>query len=207
MNRILYVGIAGKKFHGKDSFAGFVGKRLYVRGVQMRRRGFSDALKEEATDFLIPQLQGSPKWADMNPILMRSELLRIFESGTKEEKEPFRLLLQWWGVEFRRQMFNPDYWLRRLELWAAEELHRVKKDLVVLVPDLRMPNECDFIRNAGGLLVKVHRPELETSDLHLTETALDDFVDYDMVAHNSGGLDHLENCADYFCRVYLEPRL
>lgn len=207
MNRVTYVGIAGKKFHGKDTFARFVGAWLATRGHEVRRRGFSDSLKEEVADMLVPYLVGSPKWTNTPDAVLRDDLLAIFERGTKEEKEPFRLILQWWGVEFRRQMFNPEYWLRSLELWASAELHQTKKDLVVLVPDLRMPNECDFIKNASGLLVRVVRPKMDTSDQHSTETALDDYFNYDYHAHNGGSMEHLRECAAHFCRVHLEPLL
>jgi hypothetical protein len=207
MNRVIYVGIAGKKFHGKDTFARFVRERLEARGVEVRRRGFADSLKEEVADFLVPRLIGSPNWGAPSSELLRAELLDIFNFGNKEQKEPFRLILQWWGVEFRRQMFNPEYWLRMLELWAAEELHRTKKDLVVLVPDLRMPNECHFIKNADGLLVKVVRPGMDTSDQHTTETALDDYTDWDAVVQNTLSLEGLRAMADTLCMKQLEPRL
>lgn len=206
MHRVTYVGIAGKKFHGKDTFAGYVREWLEERGVEVRRRGFSDALKEEVADFLVPHLLGSPKWGG-SPLLLRSELLRIFQSGSKEEKEPFRLLLQWWGVEFRRRMFNPDYWLRILELWVSAELHKTKKDLVVLVPDLRMPNECDLIRNSGGVVIKVYRPDMDGSDQHQTETALDTHMGWDGFILNNGTLEDLKQLATIFCENYLGPRL
>jgi hypothetical protein len=205
--KLIYVGIAGKKFHGKDTFARYVREWLEERGVEVRRRGFSDALKEEVADLLAPFLVGSPMWMNTPVDTLRDDLVDIFNHGSKKDKEPFRLMLQWWGVEFRRQMFNPEYWLRSLELWAASELHEVKKTLVVLVPDLRMPNECRFIKNADGVLVKVYRPNMDGSDQHATETALDDFKDWDRLILNDGTIEEMRNWARIFCETFLEPLL
>lgn len=205
--KLIYVGIAGKKFHGKDTFARYVREWLEERGVEVRRRGFSDSLKEEVADLLSPFLVGSPRWMHTPVDTLRDDLVDLLNHGSKEDKEPFRLMLQWWGVEFRRQMFNSEYWLRSLELWAASEFHETKKTLVVLVPDLRMPNECRFIKNADGVLVKVYRPRMDASDQHTTETALDDYKDWDRLILNDGTAEDMRLWARIFCDTFLEPRL
>lgn len=207
-DRILYIGIAGKKCHGKDTFAGFVKDELLPapRCVSTLKRGFADALREEVAVFLCRELTGVPKWS-RDPCRRIQQIMRTLTSDRPEEKEPFRLLMQWWGVEFRRSLFGEDYWIKELERFATSWLAIVppQEKLVLLVPDVRLPNEVDFIRSQGGILVKVNRRNMVDTDSHSTETALDQFDGWDVQVKNDGTLDDLQNKAAAFVRNWLEP--
>lgn len=209
-DRILYVGIGGKKRHGKDTFAGFVKDALLPAPlcVSTLKRGFADALREEVAVFLCRELAGVPKWS-RDPCRRIQQIMRTLTSDRPEEKDPFRLLMQWWGVEFRRSLFGEDYWIKELERFAESWLAIVppQEKLVILVPDVRMPNEIDFIRNQGGVLVRVNRTNMADTDSHSTETALDQFDGWDVQVKNDGTLDDLQNKAAAFVRNWLEPLL
>lgn len=193
-SKILYVGISGKKRHGKDSVAGIIHRELTLPGLPYRimRRAFADSLKEEVACFLCGQLQGSPYW-EPYAIDRMQELIKRMSSNNPGDKEPFRLLLQWWGTEFRRQMFREDYWIRALEDWVTAWVNALTliKPTVVLIPDVRMENEAEFIRKKGGLLVKVERTGMVDTDTHASETALDPFSTWDTIVRNDGSLDDL----------------
>lgn len=69
-----------------------------------------------------------------------------------------RWTLQLWGTEYRRRAYGEDeYWLKRVQ--AEIDSH---PECSFVVTDVRFKNEADFIeRMAGGLLVRVRRPDLE----------------------------------------------
>ena len=61
-----------------------------------------------------------------------------------------RLALQMMGTEAGRDVFHPDIWLRSLERKMDMYDH-------VVIPDVRFPNEIDFIQSMGGFIVRVKR--------------------------------------------------
>lgn len=62
-----------------------------------------------------------------------------------------RALLQWWGTEYRRES-DKEYWIRKV----AQEIAQ-KSPSVVLISDVRFPNEFDFVKSLGGYMVNIHR--------------------------------------------------
>jgi hypothetical protein len=59
-------------------------------------------------------------------------------------------LLQWWGTEYRRRQ-DPDYWVNKLTEAIPGKLD------MVLITDVRFPNEAECIKNRGGYNVKIQR--------------------------------------------------
>jgi hypothetical protein len=64
----------------------------------------------------------------------------------------------------------------------------------MVITDVRLPIEADMLRRAGGLLVRVHRPDLPplTADTagHESEQHMNLRADADL--HNDGDLQHLD---------------
>lgn len=112
-----------------------------------------------------------------------------------------RHLLQWWGGEYRRSV-NPNYWVTR----NAEAISKSGAE-IVLVPDLRYPNEFEFIRKYGAA-VKVHRPGVDIHSIHPSELALAHLKDHewDAVIYNEGTLEDLEKQALYTFDSIMEER-
>lgn len=110
--------------------------------------------------------------------------------GEKDEKG--RKLLQDLGHHGRR-LLGADVWVDAL----TRDIRRLVKDGArlddIVVTDVRYPNEVKFVKNFGGLLVRIHRPSLDTSApmyAHPTETLMDSFIP-DRVVYNSGTLRDL----------------
>ena len=68
---------------------------------------------------------------------------------------------------------------------------------ILFVTDVRFPNEADLIKELGGKMIRVtRRTEVYDTypngiDAHASETALDDYPDYDYVLDNDKSRDIL----------------
>jgi hypothetical protein len=102
-----------------------------------------------------------------------------------------RLLLQWWGTEFRRAV-NPDYWVGRLASIIEKE-----RPQVALISDMRFPNEKEFVEKYGQS-VRVDRADLPllrgSAGVHPSELALADVPDWDwgIILKNNGTLEEFK---------------
>lgn len=105
-------------------------------------------------------------------------------------------LLQRVGSELRKE--NPDVFVECVEQQIVEE-----NPHVAIIPDMRYPNEFDWVKNHGGITIKVVRQNPDGSlyidpsrpSDHPSETALDNHkFDYVVLAE-SGNLIALENAA------------
>lgn len=150
------IGLIGKKRAGKDSVAAtLVGEFGFVRYA------FADPLKATmlALDPYLAEWEGHP---------VRLSTL-IEEHGWERVKDEYpeaRRLLQAHGVAIRDHV-DVDVWLRAT-------MRRVEAETrPVVVTDVRFPNEADAIEAAGGVLVRIHRAAVTSSDTHPSETALD----------------------------------
>jgi hypothetical protein len=165
------IGVSGKKRSGKDTFFQMLEKHS---SVPVYRLAFADTLKNEIYEMIL------------KPDGLERSML-----DNDETKEQFRILLQWWGTEYRRRLFRDDYWLVKL----SEQLEPYKdQDVIVVVTDVRFPNEFNFIKSIGGLMVRISRPGLTSStDSHVSEIALDDEKGFDTFVDNNGTLEQFES--------------
>ena len=106
-------------------------------------------------------------------------------------------LLQQIGVG--RRQTDPDLWVRT----AAWTIHDWQADQqgvpsIVVIPDVRFPNEVQFIKRHGGLMVRIERLRADGSPYiaddrpatHISETALTG-KDFDLTLPNPEGRSDL----------------
>jgi hypothetical protein len=110
--------------------------------------------------------------------LVKSELDEMLSvhgfTYNENEKEYFRPALSWW-TDFRLSRCSPDYWLD-----AALKVAPTGRS--VLFSDIRYPNEADYVKAQGGLLIKIQRDSVRRNS-ESTETALDHY-DFEHVVSN-----------------------
>lgn len=145
-------------------------------GVKAVRRAMADLLKEECAS-----LVSSTTGRDYKTVL--EEMYR------DETKERYRLLLQFWGTELRREMCDKDYWVNAMNLWIARNCGPQQ---IVVIPDIRFPNEIELVNLLNGYNFWVFRPGIENFDTHISETALDDYTAWAGTFMNDQGLPELE---------------
>ena len=168
MSKQKIIGICGYARSGKDTAA----KGLIEDG--WRRVAFADGLKSDVMSALVE----SAKRANL-PKTMWPQW-RILEDP--ELKEKFRPLL----VEYGRAMraLNPDYWIRRLAHCF------VKGSGKFVITDVRYPNEAAWIRERGGIVIRVVRPGIAAANSE-EENSMAAFS-ADKLVVNSGAPEQLQ---------------
>lgn len=178
------IGLSGKKRAGKDTAAATL-----ISSFGFQRYAFADPLKKAALDLdpliLFEQDEGylMPRGGTWEPAYERlgSVVNRLGWEQAKEIRE-VRRTLQNYGVAIRQ--LQPDFWIRTT-LGRALATPRP-----VVITDVRFPNEAAAIETAGGVVIRIERPGLESDDTHASETALDDYY-FEHVLHNDGTVEDL----------------
>lgn len=125
--------------------------------------------------------------------------------GMKEKDAP---LLQTLGTNVFRHT-DPDIWVKTL-YYKIKDRHPA----IAVIPDVRFPNEADFVKQMGGVLIKVSRlnpdgTQFVTTDRdpnHPSEIALDNYKDWDYeIAVPAGQFSYLYTKADQII-TWIEER-
>lgn len=220
-HRSCLVGVSGKMGSGKDTVASLLAERFSQAGDKVVIRSFADSLKEEVArlvaDALISQSEQDfcdsvTSWSKISSIHAQGLLKVLHPLATSlleqrveanevtaellyrnpADKPLVREVLKFWGNDVRRAQ-NPDYWVDMAAEYAKEQ-----RDMGVscIIPDVRRQNEAGFIKDAGGLLVRLNvskeeqRRRLLSRDnklsdrsafTHITETDLDDYDRFDLI--------------------------
>jgi len=120
----------------------------------------------------------------------------------KDEPIPFlmgitgRRLLQTLGTEWGRQAVHPDLWVAVAASKVEARLNApIGQDPTIhlssVFDDVRFENEADFIRTAGGMLLRIERADTGKPD-ETYEHASEEGVEPDMILRNDGTVDDLE---------------
>lgn len=184
---------------------GFIGSgKGTVRDILVREHGyhgfaFADALKDAvATIFTWPRglLEG-----DSNASRAFRERIDPWWSHKLGYEVTPRLILQKMGTEACRNGIADNIWIAALE----KRIHGYED---VVISDCRFPNELDFVRSAGGIIVQVSRgvppTEEELSKMHISETAWN-YVVPDYIVYNDGTLQELKDKIKLVLTVEQKP--
>lgn len=106
-----------------------------------------------------------------------------------------RSLLQREGTENGRVLLGEDIWIRYFDAWKTVFDNRGFTDYII--SDCRFKNEADWIKNNGGIIIKISAPKRNSirinaecnnirNTTHQSETNLDTLDDdfYDLVINN-----------------------
>lgn len=104
-----------------------------------------------------------------------------------------RKLLQEEGTEFGRDVYGDTIWLDTAYAWMTL-FHNQWGVSKFVIPDVRFPNEVEYLQSRGAAVCRVLAPErirnssLTTeARLHISETALDDYERFDGYIPNDIG--------------------
>jgi len=174
------VGIAGPKRAGKNTTAAIL----------------RQCLAEVDQEILIGETSFAGPLYKMLAMFLDSDTVeRLRHSDDKDTEiiEPFgctlRHMAQTLGTEWGRSLIHPNAWVLSLkrEIDIASSGH--EEPIVVFVPDVRFPNEAEFVRD-NGFLIHIQRPGTKTGS-HASEQPLA-VEDTDTVLQNTGDLTDFE---------------
>lgn len=106
--------------------------------------------------------------------------------------------MQTLGTEWGRNVIGEDVWLNAWKRTIQEGL--------VVVDDVRFPNELDAVKALGGIIVRIRRTGTAGVDAHESEVyALQFEADYEI--RNEGSIAELNGKADMFVEFALKDLL
>lgn len=215
------IGLAGKKRRGKDTVYASIQKQL--DGETVVRDAFADRLKISfARLFLEPGSQAEPPfegWTDEDCIAFTDHfkengtlVLPEFPGGEMPdgvdvhswniEDVTGREALQKYGTEMHRDVFGSNFWVDQVLPGSGVGVRGRENVLaekypgadVLVITDVRFPNEAERVRAYGGVVFEVVRPALDAqdTDTHASETPLPrELVDAQII--NDGTLADLDS--------------
>jgi hypothetical protein len=173
--RVTVVGIAGYARSGKDTIADYL-----VESEGYTKISFSTPMKE-AMYRLNPRITINE---NVNQPLRIGVDIYGWE-GLKERSPDIRGLLQRFGTEVGREMFDEDF-------WVDYALNSIPDGGKAVIADVRYPNEANAIRALGGKVFRVERDGVGPANSHASENALDGY-EYDGTIYNQGTIRGLYN--------------
>lgn len=187
------IGFMGNIGAGKDSACDYLHQQY-----NYRKRGFSDPVYEQLWN-LNPLVR-----INDNPDYMPLQILVRLDGWDKAKREhpEIRQWLRVGGTENGRDIHGQDCWLHVMEL-------RSREDVLTAIRDVRFPNEGQWIRSAGGILVAVESERSIPADPTQRSEQLDYRAEADYIITNNGDKLELgrqiETVLDRFDQCYKVP--
>ena len=180
----LIVGFGHRRRMGKDTLAWFVHRHLHM-SVNTSAAVVPFARQLKVTAYKLFRCVGlqDHEWYDTHSEMREIPLPEL-------GKSPRDL---WIEIGNKLRDVDPDIWIRN-----ALDAHPRPEADVVLIPDVRYPNEFKAIRDRGGVVVKVLRPGTpESSDVADSALAGMKTGAWDRVILNDGDIDALDRKAGF----------
>lgn len=165
------IGLSGYAQSGKDT----VGKMLVEQGYE--RLAFADTLK-----IMLLELNPIALVVKSGGSVVRWRVQDVVQANGWEQAKKIgdvRELLQRLGMSGRR-LIGDDVWVKAV-FDLVDDLSRF------VITDVRFPDEAQAIKDAGGQVWRIERPDTEPVNPHESETAIDDWA-FDQWLFNDGDL-------------------
>ena len=165
---MVLIGIIGKKSSGKSTIASHL-----VNHYKFEEYAFANALKNACVE------------------IFGLSYNQVYSTYEKEVVDPYwnltpRQILQDVGTIFRNMyIFNNKYkhiWIKSVERQIFNKPYNI------VISDVRYQDEADMIKDKGGILLKVIRPNLISTDSHESEQS---DIDADIIIYNEDDLNKL----------------
>ena len=185
------IGLAGAAGAGKDTVADWLCDH---HGFE--RAAFADSLKE----MLEALLTG-----------LGIDYAYLYERGLKEQPIPglnvsARHLMQTLGTEWGRNQLGSGFWLKTMELRLG--LSTIPTTPVhdrIVITDVRFPDEAQWIRAFGGVIVRVQRDGAQAIPLAHHSSELQ-HIRADRVLLNDRSLEDLHERVDHLAAALLPAK-
>ena len=190
----MIIGINGSIGSGKDFFAETLAE---FSSAPVERHAFADKLRlitEELTGYEM-KMTHEPNKPFHNPVY----------NFTQDDKNVYLdmwgktvgQILQELGTDALRDNFDSDVWVKSLFSSVGEDA--VKRGNILVIPDVRFPNEAEYVLKHGGILIKIVGDPMDVRanskrDLnHPSETSLNDYQKFtDIIENDVADVDHFQ---------------
>jgi hypothetical protein len=179
----MLIGLLGQKRVGKDTVADYL-----VEKYNFKKESMATPLKDICKllfGFNDNQLYGDKK-----------------EVTDLEWGVTPRIVLQYLGTDVFRQDINkimPDindnFWVKCMKN-RLDNNHKLNPADKIVIADIRFQNEVDMIHELGGIVIKITRPNIDNTDLHISEANIDTITLYDILINNNKDYIDLYNTID-----------
>lgn len=196
------IGLTGPLGSGKDTVAD-----LLCTHAGAHKMAFADALRAEIVDaYCIEHIYLTRRETKEHPLsglalarcldtafvgrmLMQHQARQDGPLDLDAPRSP-RQIMQWWGTEYRRAA-QPGYWVSK----AAQHIrwrHKAMGDRLIVITDVRFPDEANLVRFLGGQIWQITRPGCEVAPgAHASEVTGADFAP-SLVINNRHDMRHLQ---------------
>jgi hypothetical protein len=169
------IGIVGRKGSGKDTCGDYlVAKHGYIK------QSFANPLKRACKEMF------SLSDAQLNDPVLKETPDPRWNGATP------RQILQFVGTDlFRNQLsgiipnIGEDVHIQAFKIWFQNQPNKK-----IVLCDIRFKNEAKFVKENGGILIKVARNCASNNDLHVSEVELESII-CDFYIENNGTFDEL----------------
>lgn len=172
---MILLALSGKKRVGKNTVAKLIEQQLIASNYPhpIYTLAFADELKQEV-----------------------AKACSVTMEYIEANKDTFRIMLQWWGTDFKRKLIKDSYWTDII----MRKLAGFPQDCVVIITDCRFENEYKMLQYVGAYMIRIIRLTNFT-DTHSSETNLDNsLLNWDLVIDNNGSLEALEEKVNGFVK-------
>ena len=190
----MIIGISGKAGSGKDTVAKML-EVLYAN-PDISYEDFANKRYKNFADIQIVHFADSLK--ETAQVLFR---IGEWETSTQEGK---KTTINWIGKTVRellqgigqglRDAIDPNLWVKILfvntEGWSN-----------YIIADVRYPNEVYAIKKRNGVLIRIDRKGAGAGN-HSSETALDDYKEWDVHIENNSSIEDLFETMKIFIKNY-----
>ena len=190
----MIIGISGKAGSGKDTAAKML-EVLYAN-PDISYEDFANKRYKNFADIQIVHFADSLK--ETAQVLFR---IGEWETNTQEGK---KTTINWIGKTVRellqgigqglRDAIDPNLWVKILfantEGWSN-----------YIIADVRYPNEVYAIKKRNGVLIRIDRKGAGAGN-HSSETALDNYKEWDVHIENNGSIEDLFEAMRIFIKNY-----
>lgn len=176
----MIIGLGHKKRHGKSTAA-----KIITRDWDFKEYTFAAPIKEVVEIvFAFPaRLQTSLKEEIWPPVGIS-----------------YRAAMQKIGQSFK-DSFGEKFWVKTLERKVLNEALTNRSPEHVVISDVRHLVEAEWIKSQDGILIRIHNPNIDLEDSHISETSLEGYTGWDYEIANDKSINHLEHQID---RILIE---
>jgi hypothetical protein len=210
--KINIIGFSGKIGVGKNYLSeNIIGKKLYELGYNIHFVGYGDFVKYEVGCRLYK--------SELIDDDFVSHMDSIYKDLFVNKKKETRRTLQLYGTEYSRQGGNivldkengivlinePNVWVKAVHLHISNIIsksYNPSKD-IFFITDLRFPNEYQFIKQLGGITIRINGinrnhqkliQEAQKSNINISGQELDEFINK---AKSHASEISLDDCEDF----------